>query len=183
MSENIIFFILFIFFVLAVLLLDLLVIGRKSHEVPAREAAIWSAVWITLSLGFALFLRFFAEHIHGIEDFEDLTRIVNKYSPYMALDASSFEKSLDIFRIHTAISYLSGYLIEWSLSVDNLFVIMAILAAFSVKKSAYKKVLFWGIMGAIVMRCIFIFGGEALMLQAEHVNPEQVACRRTVVGR
>jgi tellurite resistance protein TerC len=64
---------------------------------------------------------------------------------------------------------LSGYLIEKSLSIDNLFVIMAILKAFTVKKEAYKQVLFWGILGAILMRFIFIFAGAALITRFEWV--------------
>ncbi len=163
MFEQTIFFIVFIVFVVAILLVDLLVISRNSHEVSVKEAAIWSAIWIALALVFAVFLRFFAEHVHGIHDFERLRMVVHHYAPYLKLDETSFENSLDIYRKNSAINYLSGYLIEKSLSVDNLFVMMAILSAFSVKKRDYKTVLFWGIIGAIVMRCIFIFAGAALI--------------------
>lgn len=167
MSSEIVFFIVFILFVVGVLLLDLLVIGRKSHEVSVKEAAIWSSIWIGLALCFALFLRFYAEFIHGIENFEDLKLITQKYAPFLTLDQSSFENSLNLYRKNSAINYLSGYLIEKSLSVDNLFVIMAILTGFSVKKKDYKQVLFWGIIGAIVMRCVFIFAGAALIYRFE----------------
>jgi tellurite resistance protein TerC len=88
MYENIIFFSLFLVLVMGVLLLDLLVIGRKSHEVHFREAAIWSGVWICLAFGFALLLRFFAEHFHGIENFDKLAFITRKYSPFLKLDPS-----------------------------------------------------------------------------------------------
>jgi tellurite resistance protein TerC len=169
MYENIIFFSLFLVLVMGVLLLDLLVIGRKSHEVHFREAAIWSGVWICLAFGFALLLRFFAEHFHGIENFEKLEFITGKYSPSLKLDPSSLENSLEIYRKDSSINFISGYLIEWSLSVDNLFVIMAILAAFSVRKSDYKRILFWGIIGAVVMRFIFIFAGAALIYRFEWV--------------
>jgi tellurite resistance protein TerC len=66
-----------------------------------------------------------------------------------------------------ALNFISGYLIEESLSIDNLFVMMAILKAFSVRKSEYKRVLFWGLLGAIVMRFIFIFAGSALITRFE----------------
>ncbi len=167
MSVEIVFFIVFILFVVGVLLLDLLVIGRKSHEVSVKEAAIWSSIWIGLALCFALFLRFYAEFIHGIESFEDLKLITQRYAPFLSLDQSSFENSLTLYRKNSAINFLSGYLIEKSLSVDNLFVMMAILTGFSVKKKDYKQVLFWGIIGAIVMRCVFIFAGAALIYRFE----------------
>ena len=60
-------------------MLDLLVIGRNSHEVSVREAAIWSGIWIFLSLSFAVFLRFYGEIVHGIESFEELKNITQKY--------------------------------------------------------------------------------------------------------
>lgn len=167
MSENILFLILFIVFIFGVLMLDLLVIGRKSHEVTSREAAIWTGIWILFALAFAVFLRFFGEHIHGIRTSEELNLVLNKYYPFLSMDTDSYAKSLEIFRKNLATNYLSGYLIEKSLSVDNLFVIMAILNAFSVRKAAYKRVLFWGILGAIVMRFIFIFAGAALIIRFE----------------
>lgn len=167
MPGEVLFFIAFVIFIVAVLLLDLLLVGRKSHEVSVKEASIWSGVWIVLALGFAVFLRFYAEFIHGIQNFEDLRNVVQHYAPFLILDESSYENSLNLYRKESAINFLTGYLIEKSLSVDNLFVIMAILAAFSVKKKDYKPVLFWGIIGAIVMRCIFIFAGAALIYRFE----------------
>jgi tellurite resistance protein TerC len=167
MSENILFLTLFIVFILGVLMLDLLVIGRKSHEVTTREAAIWTGIWILFALGFALFLRFFGEHIHGIRTSEDLNLVLNKYYPFLSKDHDNYASSLELFRKNIATNYLSGYLIEKSLSVDNLFVIMAILKGFSVKKTAFKQVLFWGILGAILMRFIFIFAGAALIIRFE----------------
>ena len=169
MSGEYIFFSSFIVFVIGVLLLDLLVIGRKSHEVSVKEAAIWSGVWIFLALGFAVFLRFYGEIVHDVHNFEDLKVIAKNYTPFLKLDQTSFENSLNLYRKNSSINFLSGYLIEKSLSVDNLFVIMAILTAFSVKKSDYKRILFWGIMGAIVLRFIFIFAGAALVYRFEWI--------------
>jgi tellurite resistance protein TerC len=167
MPENILFLILFIILVLGILMLDLLVIGRKSHEVTLKEASIWTSIWISLALGFAVFLRFFGEHIHGIGIPEELDQVVSKFYPYLTLDADSFSNSLEIFRKNIATNYITGYLIEESLSVDNLFVMMAILSAFSVNKRAYKQVLLWGILGAIILRFLFIFAGAALIIRFE----------------
>jgi len=167
MSKEIVFFISFLIFVVFVLALDLLVIGRKSHEVSVKEAAIWSAIWIFLALMFAAFIRYYGEYVHGIETIEDLRTKVQLFMPYLKLDYTDFDASLELYRKTSSIDFLSGYLIEKSLSVDNLFVIMAILTAFSVKKSDYKTVLFWGILGAIVMRFVFIFAGAALLYRFE----------------
>ena len=163
MTNEFIFFSLFIISVMALLMLDLLVIGKGSHEVSIREASIWSAIWITLALGFAVFLRFFVDYVHGIENFSDLQEFAKHYAPYLRLNENDFAASLEIYKKDATINYLSGYLIEKSLSIDNLFVIMAVLTGFSVKKTDYKGVLFWGIIGAIVMRAIFIFAGAALI--------------------
>lgn len=167
MTEHILFLLLFVIFILGILMLDLLVIGRKSHVVSIREASIWSLVWIMLALGFAVFLRFFGEHIHGIGNSEELDQVLNRFYPYLNLEADSYASRLEIFRKNIATNYLSGYLIEKSLSIDNLFVIMAILKAFTVKQESYKQVLFWGILGAILMRFIFIFAGAALIIRFE----------------
>lgn len=167
MTGNILFLVIFSVFIIGFLLTDLLLVGRKSHEVSVKEAAIWSSIWITLAFGFALFLRFNAEFVHAVESFEDLKLVAQKYAPFLKLDPQSFENSLEIYRKDNTINFLSGYLIELSLSVDNLFVIMAILTAFSVKKTDYKRVLFWGILGAVVLRCIFIFAGAVLIYKFE----------------
>ena len=154
-------------FILAILMLDLLVIGRGSHEVSLREASIWTTVWVLFAVGFGVFLRFFGEFIHGIGSQEELDIVVNHFYPYLSLDPGSYMDNLELFRKSISLNFISGYLIEESLSIDNLFVMMAILKAFSVRKTAYKQVLFWGILGAIVMRFIFIFAGAALIYRFE----------------
>jgi tellurite resistance protein TerC len=168
-SYEIIFMASFIAFVFAVLVLDLMFIGRKSHDVSLREATIWSLIWIFMALAFALFLRYHGEKVHGVQNIEDMKRVVDKFSPYLKLTGDSFEANLEIFRKNLTINYLAGYIIEQTLSVDNLFVILMILTAFSVKKSSYKPVLFWGILGAIVLRFVFIFAGAALIQKFEWI--------------
>jgi tellurite resistance protein TerC len=159
----------FITFVIAVLVLDLVVIGRKSHEVSLREASIWSVVWIIMALLFAVFLRYHGEKVHGIQNFEDLKNVVDKFAPALKLTGVDFETNLEIFRKNMTIDYLTGYVIEETLSVDNLFVMLMVLTAFSVKKSSYKPVLFWGILGAIILRFVFIFAGSALIQKFEWI--------------
>jgi tellurite resistance protein TerC len=129
-ATNIWFWILFNAFVLGMLALDLGVFHRSAHVVRAKEAAIWTGVWVTLALMFALGL-------------------------YIWQDAQ------------TALTFLTGYVIEESLSVDNIFVIVMIFSYFGVPKQYQHRVLFWGIVGALIMRGTFIALG-ALLLQRFH---------------
>ena len=108
------------------LLIDLLVVHKESHEIQTREAAIESAVWISIGLCFGLVVWW------G-------------------------------FGGGAAGEYYSGYLIEKSLSVDNVFVWALILSYFKVPPRYQHRVLFWGIFGALVMRAVFIFAGVALI--------------------
>jgi tellurite resistance protein TerC len=123
-------------FVLAMLALDLGVFHRKSHEVKFKEAIAWSAVWIGLALAFNTLL------------FTQWMRIApgSEYSPREA-----------------GMAFLAGYLIEKALSVDNIFVFLMIFAYFRVPVSYQHKVLFWGIIGALVMRAICIAAGVTLL--------------------
>ncbi len=116
----------FIAFVLLLLTIDLGVFHRKSHEVKIKEALIWSAIWISLSLIF-------------------------NYGVYVFLGKVK------------ALEFLTGYLIEKSLSVDNLFVFIMLFSFFNVPPKYQHNVLFWGILGALIMRAIFIFTGVALI--------------------
>lgn len=102
-------------------------------------------------------------HVHGIENMQDLQAVAARYAAHLKLDASDFEASLQQYRHYMTISYISGYLIEKTLSVDNLFVMMMIFTSFGVGKNEYQHVLNWGILGAIVLRFIFIFLGAAII--------------------
>ena len=152
----------FIVFIAAILVLDMLVIDKKAHEVSIREAGTWTAVWITLALAFSAFLWFKGDMVHGISSFADLKAVATAYAPHLKLDPSDFEASLQQYRHYMTISYISGYLIEKTLSVDNLFVMMMIF-------TAYQHVLNWGILGAIVLRFVFIFLGAAIISRFDWV--------------
>jgi tellurite resistance protein TerC len=113
-------------FVVAMLALDLFVVHRRAREVSLREAAMWSAVWVAIGLGFGLVL--WAWRGGG-----------------------------------TAQSYLLGYLIEKSLSLDNVFVFAVIFSAFAIPVRYQHRVLMLGIIGALIMRAAFIVAGVALL--------------------
>lgn len=121
----------FIGFVLVMLALDLFVFGgRKAHKVSVKEAAVWSLVWVSLALAFNAGLWWYLSGTAGPEVAD--------------------RKALEFF---------TGYLIEKSLSVDNVFVFLLIFASFHVAAEFQRRVLIYGVLGAIVMRAIMILAG------------------------
>ena len=166
-TTELIFFVCFLTAIVGILLLDMLLIDKQANEVSIKEAGTWTAVWITLALAFSAFLWFYGDLVHGISNFQELQAISSRYASHLNLDADDYEGSLQKYRHYMTISYLSGYLIEKALSVDNLFVMMMIFASFGVKKTEYQHVLNWGILGAIIMRFIFIFAGAAIISRFE----------------
>lgn len=123
-------------FVLAMLALDLGVFHRKAHSVSVREAAMWSVIWISMAMIFNVGIYLY---------WHDLV----PQSAYTNREA--------------ALAFLTGYLIEKSLSVDNIFVFVLIFSYFAVPAVYQHRVLFWGILGALVMRAVLIGLGAALI--------------------
>ena len=170
LTNETIFFLCFAAFVMLVMALDLGVFSsRKSHVVSFKEAAFWSAVWVALSIGFYFFIRNFGYLVHGITDMARLEEVQQRYADHVELIAGNFEASLDRFQINMALEYITGYLVEYSLSADNIFVFILIFKSFGVREKFYKKILVWGILGAIVLRFIFIFVGSALLQRFEWI--------------
>ena len=124
----------FCVFILVMLAIDLGVFNRRPHEITYKDAAIWSAVWVTLALIFAALLA-------GPLGWE-------------MFGAARDQKTLE---------FITGYLIELSLSVDNLFVFVLIFSYFKVPPKYQHRVLFWGVLGALVMRVIMIVAGTELI--------------------
>ncbi len=166
-SQETLFFITFNVFVLILLFLDLKVIGKKNHIIKSKEALLWSVFWILLAVGFYFVVRYHGQWIHGISDTDDIKFKIEKYNQPVNIQGLNYEQALDVYNKNLSLEYLTGYLIEKSLSVDNLFVMIMIFFAFGVQKKYYKRVLFWGILGALVMRFIFIFG-SAVLIQKFH---------------
>jgi tellurite resistance protein TerC len=125
----------FVIVVVIMLLLDLGVFNKKSHEVTSKEATIWSVVWISLSMLFSLVVYYVFNNDAGGHDVA-----IEKLTQYQA-----------------------AYWIEKALSVDNLFVFILVFGYFKVPKYLHHKVLFWGIIGALVFRAIFIFAGVGII--------------------
>lgn len=128
MTHELLLWILFNIFILLMLALDLGVFQRKTHIIRVKEALIWSAVWIILSLLFNMFIYF------------DMGE-------------------------QKAIEYFTGYLIERSLSIDNIFVFVLLFSYFKVPPEYQHKVLFWGVIGALILRASLIGVGVVLIHQ------------------
>jgi len=135
MHHTWIFWVLFNVFVLAMLLLDLAVFHRKAHEVHFKEAIGWTIIWIVLAGLFALLIFGFGHYM------------VAKPRPNSVL----------------ALEFVTGYVMEESLSIDNLFIFLLIFRYFKVPRISQHKVLFWGILGALITRAIFIVAGVSLV--------------------
>src|SRR5438309_5188977 len=121
-------------FIVVMLAIDLGVFNRRPHEIGYKNAALWSAVWITLAAIFAALL----------------------FGPlgWQLFGPARHQKALE---------FLTGYLIELSLSVDNLFVFLLIFSYFKVPSKYQHRVLFWGVLGALIMRLTMIFVGATLI--------------------
>lgn len=169
MSNELMFFSTFIVFVVGILLLDLGVFSKEDKPVTFKVAATWSIIWIIFAISFYAFLKFNGSIIHGIESTEKLNLVVTKYASHVELNGANFEENISIFQNNQALEFITGYLVEYALSVDNIFVIMLIFTSFGVREKFYKKVLFWGILGAIIMRFTFIFSGSALISRFEWI--------------
>ncbi|MCB8994015.1 MAG: TerC/Alx family metal homeostasis membrane protein [Bacteroidales bacterium] len=163
MNHEVVFFSVFTLFILTVLLIDLLVIGRKRHVLSTREATIWTAVWVSFAAIFYFFIYHYGDILHTIDSFSELQSVAAQYAPHLKFPTEDLQHGLEIYRKNMATEFITGYLIEYTLSLDNVFVILLILTGFSVPESNYKTVLFWGILGAVFMRFIFIFLGAAMV--------------------
>jgi len=138
---------LFVAFVLGMLALDLGIFHRHAREVGVREAAFWSAFWISLAVVFGAGLYFFSLDWFAREG-------ALAAFPHLTPQSAARQVTLE---------FATGFLVEKSLAVDNLFVLMAISNYFAIPPVYQYRVLFWGIIGALVFRSIFIALGAALM--------------------
>ena len=132
----------FILFVLATLAVDLGVFHKKSHEVSFREATWWTVFWIGLAIAFNVGLYYF----FGYRFDKDPTLVSTGKTPWIL-----------------SLEFLTGYVVEKSLSVDNIFIFIVVFSFFHIPAQYQHKALFYGIIGALVFRAIFIAIGAELM--------------------
>jgi tellurite resistance protein TerC len=169
---EILFFVGFTILILGLLFLDLGIFEKQDRIVSFKRALITTGIWVFIAIMFGVLIRFAGHQMHGIEDKQALTEITNKYhekSIGKRVTTMPFDQAINAYNKQLTLEYFTGYLIEYSLSVDNIFVMILIFSSFCVPPQYYKRVLMWGILGAIVMRFIFIFAAGALIQKYEWV--------------
>ena len=143
-KNDMIVWIVFIVFVLIFLALDLGVFHKNDHVIKSKEAGIWTAIWVTVAFSFS-----------GVI--------------YWLFNSGMIDNPTGLTPNNAVLKYITGYLIELSLSVDNIFVIAVIFSSFKIPPLYQHRVLFWGILGAIVFRALMIFFGVALITKFEWI--------------
>lgn len=133
--------------ILGLLVLDLGVFHKDAHEVSIREASTWTVVWISLALLFGVFLYYY-----GLHTFPTDPRLI----AIPGFDATAAAKQVGL-------EYLTGFVIEKALAVDNVFVFVVVFTYFAVPAKYQHRVLFFGILGALFFRAVFIGIGSVLM--------------------
>lgn len=141
------FYVGFVAFVLVVLALDLGVFHKKAHEVSFKEASIWTTVWIGAALVFNYLFYLYAQLRFSTHE---------RYTSIAGFDPDAQAKS-------TALEFLTGFVVEKSLAVDNIFIFAVVFSYFGIPKKFQHRVLFWGILGALAFRAIFIALGSILI--------------------
>ena len=170
MSNELIFMGGFLLFIVIILALDLGLFSKGNNgHVSLKQAGIMSVAVVLMAIIFYVLLMSYGHLIHGITDMDKLEHIVNKHHHPIKLIPGDFENSLAIYDQNLAMEFITGYVVEYALSVDNIFVMMLIFTSFGVAKDDYHRVLFWGILGAIVMRFLFIFIGAALITKFDWI--------------
>ena len=143
----------FIGLVMIFLALDLGVFHREAHEVGMKESLIWSAIWLTCGVSFSVFV-YFAYQAHWLG---------------LGLETPKYVGGAivlgEVTGATAAIQYLTGYVVEKSLAMDNIFVIAMIFGFFAIPGKYQHRVLFWGIIGALLMRGAMIFLGAELIMR------------------
>lgn len=137
----------FVAFVLIVLAIDLGIFHKEAHEVGFKEASIWTTVWIGLALVFNYLFYLYARHTFHTNP---------RFASIEGFDPDAQAKT-------TALEFLTGFVVEKSLAIDNIFVFVVVFAYFGIPKIYQHRVLFWGILGALFFRALFIAMGSVLM--------------------
>lgn len=141
------FYLVFIAFVLAVLALDLGLFHRKAHEVSFKEASIWTLVWVSLALVFNFLFYLYARHQFSTNP---------SYADLVGFDPQLQAKT-------SALEFFTGFIVEKSLAIDNIFIFAVVFSYFGIPKKYQHRILFWGILGALIFRSIFVALGAVLM--------------------
>ncbi len=134
----------FLLLIFCFLALDLGVFNKTDHVIKSREAGMWTSLWVSVALGFSAVIYWL-------------------FSNGMVANPTQLDPG------NAVLKYITGYLIELSLSIDNVFVIAVIFQAFGIPALYQHRVLFWGILGAIVFRALMILFGVTLINQFDWI--------------
>ncbi len=149
---------LFTLFVLGMLALDLGVFHRDAHVVTVKEAAGWSVAWISLAMLFA-----YGFWQYALWKFPQYPPLLDALAAQGVTGATAIAAEASRLANQSALEFLTGFVVEKSLSVDNIFVFVVVFSYFAIPPKYQHRVLFYGILGALVFRVIFISIGAALM--------------------
>ncbi len=163
MSHEIMFIGGFIIFIVLMLAIDLGLFSKSDKPVSLKAASIMSAIWVMFALSFGAILYFWGHELHNVHDIARLKEIIALHFHDVKINENDLAFSLNAYRKTLTLEYLTGYVVEYALSVDNIFVMVLLFSSFGIPEKYYHKVLVWGIIGAILLRCIFIFIGAALI--------------------
>lgn len=137
----------FVLFVVVLLALDLGVFHKKAHEVTFKESTIWTVVWISLALTFNILFYFYCQWRFSTD---------SSYLSIAGFNPDSAAKT-------AALEFLTGFIIEKSLAIDNIFIFAVVFSYFAIPKIYQHRILFWGVLGALVFRALFISMSSVLM--------------------
>jgi tellurite resistance protein TerC len=156
-----------VIFLSLVLDLGLFTKGVQSH-LSLRQSALRSLGWFVLGLASVVSMYELIPHLHEIHTFDQLKEYHATYGKPFKL-TSDFETSMQAFKSTSMWLYFSGFLLEYALSIDNLFVMLLVFKSFKIKEHNERKILVWGVLGAMILRFIFIFLGSAAIRQFEWI--------------
>ena len=160
MSAKFIIILIFIVVVLSSLILDLGLFSKGgAQKLTMKQSIKRTLVWFALGLLSVLAVYFFHYEIYSITNIEGLQKYSTDFGTHFEI-TSNFDESLHNFRIATTTAYFSGYILEYALSVDNLFVMLLIFATYKVSKENEKRILMWGVLGAMILRFLFVLIGS-----------------------
>lgn len=137
----------FTIFILMIIALDLGIFHKNPHEVSVKEATIWTSIWVGLALIFNYLFYLYAQYKFSTDE---------RYLSILGFDPDEQAKA-------SALEFLTGFVVEKSLAIDNIFVFSVVFSYFAIPKIYQHRVLFWGILGALIFRLIFISLGSVLL--------------------
>ncbi len=165
MSAKVFIILIFVLVVVSSLILDLGIFSKNKHEsLTVKQSIQRTALWFGLGLLSVLAVYTFHYQIYGITDIQGLQQYATKFHSNFEI-SSDFNQSLHNFRVATTTAYFSGYILEYALSIDNLFVMLLIFSTFKVSEYNEKRILLWGVLGAMILRLLFVVLGSAAIIQ------------------